>query len=206
MPKTKPKTRGLVVVYTGNGKGKTTAALGLALRAAGNGLRVLVIQFIKGRWKTGESQSVKALAPSGDRGAPLYSASGDRGAPLYSGSVELVRMGRGFTIERLRDKRVPMEEHEEAASHAFGAARDAVLSGAYDMVVLDELLGSVKAGLVSLDDVLALVREKPPTLHLVMTGRGAPPALVDAADLVTEMTLVKHPYEQGIAAQRGIEF
>jgi cob(I)alamin adenosyltransferase len=166
--------RGLVVVNTGDGKGKTTAALGLAVRAAGNGLRVLIIQFIKGRWKTGETRALEALAPN----------------------VQMVRMGMGFTIDRLRDSRIPMEEHEEAAARAFERAREVVLADEYDMIVLDELLGSIKA----------LIREKPPRLHLVMTGRGAPPELVDAADLVTEMTLVKHPFQQGIKAQRGIEF
>ncbi len=176
--------RGLVLVNTGNGKGKTTAALGLAMRAAGNGLRVYIIQFIKGRWKTGESKSLAALAPN----------------------VEVVRMGTGFTIERLRDPRISMSEHEEAAARAFERARDVVLGGEYDMVILDEILGSIKANLVTLDDVMTLVREKPARLHLVLTGRGAPDELVDAADLVTEMRMVKHPYEQGIKAQRGIEF
>ena len=181
---TKKDRRGLVIVYTGDGKGKTTAALGLAVRAAGNGFRVLFLQFIKGQWKTGESQAVRALAPN----------------------IELVRMGKGFTIERLRDKRIPMEEHEQAAADAFARAGEVVRSNAYDMVVLDELLGSIKAGLVPLDEVLQLIRDKPPTLHLVMTGRGAPQALIDAADLVTEMSPIKHPYDQGIKAQRGIEF
>jgi cob(I)alamin adenosyltransferase len=181
---TKKDRRGLVIVYTGDGKGKTTAALGLAVRAAGNGFRVLFLQFIKGQWKTGESQAVRALAPN----------------------MELVRMGKGFTIERLRDKRIPMEEHEQAAADAFARAGEVVRSNAYDMIVLDELLGSIKAGLVPLDNVLQLIRDKPPTLHLVMTGRGAPQALIDAADLVTEMTPIKHPYDQGIKAQRGIEF
>lgn len=176
--------RGLVIVNTGDGKGKTTASIGLAVRAAGSGLRVLIIQFIKGRWKTGESQSLPKLAPG----------------------IQLVRMGMGFTIERLRDPRIPMEEHEEAASRAFERAREVVLADEYDMVVLDEILGSIKAGLIPLDDVLALIREKPARLHLVLTGRGAPPELVDAADLVTEMKLIKHPYQQGIKAQRGIEF
>jgi cob(I)alamin adenosyltransferase len=184
VPGQKKETRGLVIVYTGNGKGKTTAAIGLALRAAGNNLRVYFLQFIKGQWKTGESRAIPALAPN----------------------VELVRMGRGFTIDRLRDPRIPMGEHENAAAAAFAHAGEVVRSGAYDMVVLDELLGSIKAGLVPLDDVLRLVRDKPPTLHLVMTGRGAPPALIDAADLVTEMTPIKHPFERGIKAQRGIEF
>lgn len=178
------QTRGLVVVNTGDGKGKTTAALGLAVRAAGNGFRVLIIQFIKGKWKTGESQSLPALAPN----------------------IQMVRMGMGFTIDRLRDARVPMEEHEEAAAKAFERAREVVLADEYEMVVLDEILGTIKAGLVTLDDVLALIRDKPERLHLVLTGRNAPPELVDAADLVTEMRLVKHPFQQGIKAQRGIEF
>lgn len=184
MAQERKEPRGLVVVNTGDGKGKTTAALGLAVRAAGNGLRVLIIQFIKGRWKTGETKSLEALAPG----------------------LQLVRMGMGFTIDRLRDSRIPMEEHEEAAAKAFERAREVVLADEYDMIVLDELLGSIKAGLVMLDDVLALIRDKPARLHLVMTGRGAPPALIDAADLVTEMTMIKHPFQQGIKAQRGIEF
>ena len=176
--------RGLVIVNTGDGKGKTTAALGLAVPAAGGRRQVQIIQFIKGRWKTGESQSLPKLAPE----------------------IQLVRLGMGFTIERLRDPRIPMEEHEEAAARAFERAREVVLADEYDMVVLDEILGSIKAGLVTLDDVLSLIREKPARLHLVLTGRGAPPELVDAADLVTEMRLVKHPLQQGIKAQRGIEF
>jgi len=184
MARERKEPQGLVIVNTGNGKGKTTAALGLVLRAAGNGLRVYIIQFIKGRWKTGESKSLAALAPN----------------------VEVVRMGTGFTIERLRDPRIPMEDHHEAARLAFERAREVVASGEYDMVVLDEILGSIKADLVTLDDVMTLVREKPPALHLVLTGRGAPDELIDAADLVTEMRLVKHPYERGIKAQRGIEF
>lgn len=180
----KKRRKGLVMIWTGNGKGKTTASLGLALRAAGQKLRVLYLQFIKGQWKTGESQSFKALEPQ----------------------IEIVRMGQGFTIERLRDKRIPIEKHELAASEAFARAAEVVRSGDYDMVILDELLGSIKAGLVPLDDVLALVRDKPPALHLVLTGRGAPRELIDAADLVTEMRPVKHPFQQGIKAQRGIEF
>jgi cob(I)alamin adenosyltransferase len=184
MARERKEPQGLVIVNTGDGKGKTTAALGLAVRAAGNGLHVLIIQFIKGRWKTGESQSLPKLAPN----------------------VQLVRMGMGFTIERLRDPRIPMEEHEEAAAKAFERAREVVLADEYDMIVLDEILGSIKAGLVALDDVLALIREKPARLHLVLTGRGAPEALVEAADLVTEMRPIKHPLQQGIKAQRGIEF
>jgi cob(I)alamin adenosyltransferase len=176
--------KGLTIVYTGNGKGKTTAALGLALRAAGNRLPVLIVQFIKGQWKTGEQHTL----------------------PLLSPYVRLERMGKGFTIERLRNKRIAMDEHHRAAHEAFEFAREQLLSGAWAMVVLDEVLGAIKAGLVPLEDVLALVAEKPEMAHLVLTGRNAPDALVVAADLVTEMREVKHPYRAGIAAQRGIEF
>ncbi len=99
-----------------------------------------------------------------------------------------------------------MKEHEEAAARAFERAREVVLADEYDMIVLDEILGSIKANLIGLDDVLGLIRDKPERLHLVLTGRGAPPELVDAADLVTEMKMIKHPFQQGIKAQRGIEF
>ena len=178
------RRRGLVIVFTGDGKGKTTAAMGLALRAAGNRMRVRVIQFIKGSWKTGEVEAVKQLAPF----------------------FEIVRAGRGFTIERLRDERIPMEEHVAAAQAGIVEAREAIGSGSLEVVVLDEILGAIKAELVTLDQVLELVESKPPMLHLVLTGRDAPEALVERADLVTEMRLVKHPFAQGVVAQRGVEF
>ncbi len=178
------KRKGLVIVFTGHGKGKTTAALGLAVRAAGSKMRVHIIQFIKGRWKAGEVEGLRALAPV----------------------VEIERAGLGFTIERLRDPRIPMEDHRAAAQAGLVEARAAIVSGAYAVVILDELLGAITAGLVSLEQVLELIALKPPMLHLVLTGRDAPPELIDAADLVTEMRLVKHPYEAGIVAQRGVEF
>jgi cob(I)alamin adenosyltransferase len=180
----KGRRRGLLLVFTGNGKGKSTAAFGLALRAAGNRMPVKVIQFIKGAWKTGEREVIRAHVPE----------------------IEVEVGGRGFTIERLRDPKVPMSEHELAARAAFEAAREAVASGRYRMVVLDEILGSVQAGLVSEEAVLELARSRPPEVHLVLTGRGATPAIVEAADLVTEMREVKHHYRAGIPAQRGIEF
>lgn len=178
------RRRGLVIVFTGDGKGKTTAAMGMALRATGNRMRVRVIQFIKGTWKTGEFEAVKALAPY----------------------FEIVRAGRGFTIERLRDPRIPMEEHRAAAQAGLVQARESLASGALDLLVLDEIFGAVKAELVSTAEVLELIVAKPPPLHLVLTGRDAPREVVEAADLVTEMRLVKHPYERGIPAQRGVEF
>lgn len=178
------RRKGLVIVNTGDGKGKTTAAMGLALRACGHRMRVLVLQFIKGTWKTGEIAAARQLAPY----------------------FELVRMGRGFTIERLRDRRISDEEHRQAAQEALAWVRERMTSGGYQVIVLDEILGSIKAGLVSLEQVLDLVARKPPDLHLVLTGRDAPPEIVAAADLVTEMRKVKHPYDQGIMAQRGVEF
>ncbi len=180
----KARRRGLMLVFTGSGKGKSTAAFGLALRAAGNRLPVKVIQFIKGAWKTGEREAIA------------------RGVP----EIEVEVGGRGFTIERLRDPKVPMPDHQLAARAAFAMAVEAVGSGKYRMVVLDEILGSITAGLVSEDEVLELARNRPGDVHLVLTGRGASQAIVEAADLVTEMREVKHHFKAGIPAQRGIEF
>ncbi len=180
----KARRRGLLLVFTGNGKGKSTAAFGLALRAAGNRMPVKVIQFIKGAWKTGEREAIK------------------RGLP----EIDVEVGGKGFTIERLRDPKIPMPEHHLAARAAFAMAREAVAGGCYRMVVLDEILGSIKAGLVGEEEVLDLARTRPAELHLVLTGRGATPAIVEEADLVTEMREVKHHYKAGVPAQRGIEF
>jgi cob(I)alamin adenosyltransferase len=184
-PDLKKNRRGITLVFTGNGKGKTTAAMGLALRAAGNRMPVRVIQFIKGSWKTGERTAfVEAL-------------------PL----VEIAAEGRGFTIDSLRDHAIPMEDHVAAGHNAWESAVAAVQGGQYKVVVLDEVLGSITAGLVSEDDVVALIRSKPEEVHLVLTGRGAPQSVIDAADCVTEMREIKHHYRgAGIPAQRGIEF
>lgn len=180
----KGRRRGLLLVFTGNGKGKSTAAFGLVLRASGNRMRVKVIQFIKGAWKTGEREAIAAHLPT----------------------VEVEVGGKGFTIERLRDPKVPVPEHHLAARAAFEMAKEAVSSDRYQMVVLDEILGSITAGLVSEEEVLQLAQDRPKHLHLVFTGRGASDAVIDAADLVTEMREIKHHYRAGIPAQRGIEF
>ena len=177
------RRRGLTIVYTGNGKGKTTAAIGLVVRAAGNRMRVFFLQFIKGQWKSGEREILRGLP-----------------------GVDLEVTGRGFTIDRLRDPRIPMDEHAAAAAAGWQRAKQVVRSDMYDMVVLDEILGAVRAELVPLDELLELVRTKPEHLHLVLTGRNAPPALIDASDLVSEVLPIKHPFERGIKAQRGVEF
>lgn len=175
----KGKTRGLVLLHTGNGKGKSTAAFGQALRAAGHGLRVCIVQFIKGQSQTGEAKAFAALA--------------DR--------VEFHVMGSGFTWQQ-KDKEAVVQVGREA----FAFAREKIMSGGYDMVVLDELTYLVKYGMVSEEDVLDLIRRRPPGLHLVITGRDAGEKLMEAADLVSEVRMIKHPYDAGIMAQKGIEY
>ena len=179
--------RGLIILYTGNGKGKTTASLGLAFRALGHGWRVLVIQFFKGDWPVvfGELQMSGRLAPQ----------------------FEVLQMGKGF-VGFMGDKK-PLEEHRAAAREALATARARMASGAYDVVVLDEIVCAIDyAGiqLVSLEDVLSLCDAKPSSMHLVLTGRNAPQALIDRADLVTEMQEVKHPWQQKIPAQLGVDY
>ena len=146
-------------------------------------MRVFFLQFIKGQWKSGEREVLRSLP-----------------------GVDLEVTGRGFTIETLRNPKIPMEDHAAAAAHGWQVAQQLVREGGYDMVVLDEILGAVTAGLVPLDELVELVRGKPAELHLVLTGRGAPPELIEVADLVSEVQPIKHPFERGIKAQRGIEF
>jgi cob(I)alamin adenosyltransferase len=169
---------GLVVVHTGDGKGKTTAALGLALRAAGDEMRVLVLQFVKSAKKTGELKAAPRLAPW----------------------LTIRQVGRGFV--RGGDKEI----HRRAALKGIEEARAALLSGGYDMVILDEINVAVSLGLIGEEDLLKLIDEKPMRVHLVLTGRNASPSVVERADLVTEMREIKHPYRAGLKAQRGIEY
>ena len=174
-------------MYTGSGKGKTTAALGMALRALGHGWQVLVIQFFKGDWPVtfGEVEMAKRLSPQ----------------------LEVLQLGKGF-VKHMGDQK-PFEEHLAAAQEALCLARERIVSGVYDVIVLDEIIYAIDyAGvqLLSLDDVLGLVAAKPPSLHLVLTGRNAPQALIDRADLVTEMHEVKHPWQQKIPAQVGVDY
>lgn len=175
-------SKGLVIIFTGDGKGKSSAALGVALRASGHKMYVSVVQFIKGPSATGEARALERLVPE----------------------VEFVSMGRGF-VNCCGDSR-PFEDHRKAASEALAAARQRVRSGSWDVVVLDEINNAVDLGLVSLADVLDLIRSRPEKLHLILTGRNAHPDLIAAADMVTEMRDVKHPFANGIGAQRGIDF
>ncbi len=173
---------GFVIVYTGDGKGKTTAALGMAFRAIGRGWKVLMVQFMKGTWHYAELDTAKRLAPD----------------------LEIVPMGMGFY--KILDDHHTEQEHREAATAALQFARDKMLSGEYDLLILDEVNNAVHTGLLSLDQVMQFLQAKPPDFNIVLTGRGAPPELIERADLVTEMREVKHPYQKGIFAQKGIDF
>ena len=176
------ETKGLILVHTGDGKGKTTAGLGLALRAWGSGLRVLILQFIKGGWKYGELEAIERLGQ-------------------LDGRIEIRPLGLG--LMRSDEDR---EKHIRAAAKALQESERMMVSGQYDLIIFFEINYAVKFGLISLDDVLALLDKKPEKLHVLLTGRDARPELIERADLVTEMKLVKHPYQQGIKAQQGIEF
>lgn len=176
-----PRT-GLVIVNTGDGKGKTTAAVGTAVRACGYGMRVVMIQFIKGPWKSGEQITASRLAPE----------------------FELIKAGKGFY--KIMGDRLPEEVHRRAAEEGFRIAEEKILSGAYDLVILDEVNNAVADGLLDLDRVLSLVDRKPAHVHLILTGRNAHEKLIERAHMVTEMREVKHPYRQGILAQKGIDF
>ena len=172
--------KGLVLVFTGQGKGKTTAGLGLVLRTLGHGERVAIVQFIKGGWEPGEARALKAF--------------GDQ--------VSWHALGEGFTWET-QDRERDQQLVEAAWQTALGYLRDAAVK----LVLLDELNVALKLGYISAETVIAGLDERPELTHVAVTGRGAPPALVERADLVTEMTLVHHPFrEQGVKAQAGIEY
>ncbi|MHB1014450.1 MAG: cob(I)yrinic acid a,c-diamide adenosyltransferase [Desulfurivibrionaceae bacterium] len=172
-------TQGLVIINTGHGKGKSTAAFGQALRAAGQGLKVCIIQFIKGQPKTGEALAFTSAFP---------------------GQVELHLAGTGFTWQQ------DMETVKEAALSGWQLAKEKIASDAYDLMVLDELTYLIGLGLIPENEVIALFRARPKRLHLVITGRDASQGLIEYADLVTEMRAIKHPFQRGIKAQKGIEF
>lgn len=171
--------KGLLMVFTGDGKGKTTSALGLALRSAGHGLRVCFIQFIKGSWRYGEMAAVERFASE----------------------IDFHVTGRGFTW-----KSDDIEKDKQAAREAWELAREAIASGRYHLVVLDEFTYLLKYGMIETAPVIETLTNRPHDLHVAITGRGALPELLAAADLVTEMRAVKHPYDAGIKAQKGIEY
>jgi cob(I)alamin adenosyltransferase len=175
------KTKGLVIVYTGDGKGKTTAALGMALRAAGHGMKVLIIQFIKSYKRYGELKFVRK----------------------YDCGIEIKTMGRGYV--KMKGDVYSFEEHVKAAKKTLEFAREQIQAGKYDIIVLDEINIALDKKLLTVGEVTDLIGQKPPELHLVLTGRNAHKKLIQLADLVSEVKEIKHPFRKGIPAQKGIE-
>lgn len=179
----KTKQKGLVIVFTGDGKGKTTSALGMALRASGHGKRVLVVQFIKNFKDYGELKFAQKFSET---------------------KIEIKSFGRGYV--GIRGDKLPREEHKKAAQKALDFVGKKIKSKRYFFIVLDEINVALNLRLLKVDDVLNLMKSRPKDLHLVFTGRGAPKKIIQAADLATEMKEIKHPYRKGILAQKGIEF
>jgi cob(I)alamin adenosyltransferase len=173
--------QGLILINTGDGKGKTTAAMGTALRAVGCGMRVLMLQFIKGSWHYGELDAVKAF--------------GDK--------FVIKQMGRGFV--KVHGAEIEPEDYR-LVEVAWAEAREAIDSGDWDMVILDEINCAISCGMLDAAVVAEALRGKPRQVHVILTGRDADPRLIELADTVTEMRVVKHAYEKGILAQRGIEY
>ena len=176
---TKTEERGLVIVHTGSGKGKSTAAFGMVMRCLGHGMRVGIVQFIKGAWDTGERHVLER----------------------FPDLVTCRAMGEGFTWDtqdRVRDI--------AAARAAWEAAKRLIADPAYRLVLLDELNIVLRYDYLAIAEVVETLKAKPRDLHVIVTGRNAKPELIDIADLVTEMTLVKHPFRSGVKAQAGIEF
>jgi cob(I)alamin adenosyltransferase len=175
--------QGLIVVFTGDGKGKTSAALGTALRACGHNMHVSMVQFVKSPGESGEERAARRLLPE----------------------FELITAGKGFL--NIPGQKAALADHQRAAEEAFAAAQQRVLSGAWDVVILDEINVAVDLGLIEVSRVLSLLSSKPQKLHVILTGRRAHADVVAAADVVTEMRPVKHPYDdKGTPAQRGIDY
>lgn len=174
--------KGLVHIYTGDGKGKTTAALGLGIRACGRGLKVLMVQFLKGT-PTGEMYSLKALEP---------------GFMLHRGTAT-----KKFTWEMNVEEKAQTEAEQQSI---FKYAVDAVAGSGWDLLILDEVLGAISSGMLDKAAVVEFIKGKPENLELVLTGRGATPELIELADYVSEIKALKHPANNGISGRKGIEF
>ncbi len=176
--RTMETNRGLVLIYTGKGKGKTTAALGIVLRAVGHGLKVLMIQFIKGEWYYGELSSSKRLNPE----------------------FEMIAAGKGFI--GILDDDHDFREHKKSAKDALILAKEKISSKKYDIIILDEINYAINLKLVSTEEVIELINMRPKDTSIVLTGNYAPIEIIEVADLVTEMKEIKHPYQYGIKAKR----
>ncbi len=173
----------MLIIFTGQGKGKTTAALGQALRATGNGSKVLMIQFIKGPWKSGEDTAVKK----------------------FVGQLKIVKTGKGFV--RIGNDQLPFTEHQRAASVGLAYAQQQINLKKWNILILDEIWNALSLGLLPRKSILNFIAENISHLdHLIMTGRDCPPEFIDQADLVTEMKEIKHPFAQGAKGTKGLEY
>ena len=173
----------MLIIFTGNGKGKTTAAIGQALRAVGNGSKVLMIQFIKGPWKSGEDTSSKKLAPH----------------------FKIVKKGKGFV--HIGDDKVPFEQHRKAAHDALLYAEEQINLKKWNIVILDEIWNALSLNLLTKELVANFISKNVTFLdHLIMTGRDCPQEFIDSANLVTEMREIKHPFAKGLAGKKGLEY
>lgn len=179
---------GLVLINTGNGKGKTTAALGTAIRAWGNGQRILIFQFIKGAWKYGELEAIHAMQ-------------------AINGNIEIRPMGDGFVYHnKNQNDEAEYKRKQALAAQAWEALKKEVNSDSWDLIVLDEINYAVHFNLIDVKDVEELLRNRPRRLNVILTGRYARPELIELADTVTEMKIIRHAYQKGIRARKGIEF
>lgn len=176
---TKTEEKGLIIVHTGKGKGKSTAAFGIVFRALGHGQKVAVVQFVKGAWETGEAAALKR----------------------FKDDVDVYIMGEGFTWET-QDR----ERDINAAKAAWEKAKELILDDQHQIVLCDELNIVLRYDYLPVEEVIAVLEQKPGWKHVIVTGRNAKDELIDLADLVTEMTMVKHPFRDGVKAQKGIEF
>ena len=173
----------MFIIFTGNGKGKTTAAIGQAMRAVGNGSRVLMVEMVKGPWKSGEDASSKKM----------------------NKSFQIVKKGLGFV--RIGNDKIPFEKHVAAAREALTYSLDELETGKWNILILDEVWVALSLGLLTSDEVRDFIKSATPLCdHLIMTGRGCPAGFIDRADLVTEMKEVKHPFNSGIMGRAGVEF
>ena len=179
--------KGLILINKGTGKGKTTAALGTAIRAWGNGQKVLILQFIKGAWKYGELKAIEALE-------------------ACNGNIEIRPMGDGFVFHNHKEDEAAYQNKKELAARAWETVVDEVMSDRWDLVVLDEVNYAIHFEMLEPEKLLKLIKERPPRLNMILTGRYARPEIIEAADTVTEMTLIKHAFQNGIHARKGIEF
>ena len=174
--------KGLIIIYTGDGKGKTTASLGLALRAAGAGKKISIIQFIKGAWPSSETKSLKK----------------------FRDQIEFIQVGKGF-VDILGDNK-PKQAHQQAAQAGLKTAANRIANDIHQVVILDEINIAIRQGLLDVKEVITIIKKAPVEVDIVLTGRNADPKLVELADLVTEMKEIKHPFQKGARAKKGIDF